>query len=40
MKWSMALVGAGYLFLMVTYGWLGLAAAALHVGLLLLFVKR
>lgn len=35
-----ALVVAGYVFMIVQFGWLGLVAAGLHVGALLLFVKR
>ena len=40
MKWMMGLVVVGYLFLIVTLGWLGLVAAVLHIAALLLFVKR
>lgn len=40
MKWGMALVGLGYVFLIVSFGWLGLLAGIAHIGILLLFVKR
>lgn len=40
MKLIAVLAAAGYLYLIVAFGWIGLVAAALHIGALLLFVKR
>ena len=38
--WMAALAVAGYTFMIVQFGWIGLVAAGLHIGALLLFVKR
>lgn len=35
-----ALIAAGYLFLIAQFGFVGLVAAGLHIAALLLFVKR
>ena len=40
MKFSALLIVAGYVALVAILGWPGLLAAALHIALLLLFVKR
>jgi hypothetical protein len=39
-KFSAALIVAGYVALVVLLGWPGLLAAALHIGILLLCVPR
>lgn len=38
---ALAVLGAvGYLYLIVEFGWVGIAAAALHVGAMLMCIKR
>jgi len=39
-RWIAALSLAGYAYLIVQFGWVGLAAAGLHIGVLLACVKR
>lgn len=40
MRWMAALVVAGYCFMVVQFGWVGLVAAALHIAILLACVPR
>ena len=40
MKLIAVLAAAGYLYLIVAFGWIGLVAAALHLGILLACVPR
>lgn len=40
MKWSGALIVAGYLALIGVWGWWGALAAAAHIGVILLTVPR
>lgn len=40
MRLIAVLAGAGYAYMMLEFGWVGAAAAALHIVALLLFVKR
>ena len=40
MKFGMVMVAVGYVVIVALFGWVGLAAAALHIGSLFLFGPR
>ena len=40
MRWMAALVVVGYAFMIVSFGWIGLAAAILHIGSMVVCIPR